>query len=89
MKQHDMAYIDILKVDIEGVEKEVFEGNYQYWLPKTRCLMVELHDRLTCGSSKMVFKAISEYEFAYAQSGENLVFINMDKKLQAAEIGSA
>lgn len=88
MKQHDMEYIDILKVDIEGAEKEVFEGNYQYWLPKTRCLMVELHDRLTPGSSKMVFKAISEYEFAYTQSGENLVFINLDKKLQATEIGS-
>lgn len=85
MKQHDMEYIDILKIDIEGAEKDVFETNYQYWLPKTRCLMVELHDRLTPGSSKVVFKAVSEYDFSYVQSGENLVFINMDKKLQTIE----
>ena len=36
--------IDLLKIDIEGSERELFERNTDKWLPNIRNLCVELHD---------------------------------------------
>jgi hypothetical protein len=35
--------IDILKVDIEGAELELFSHHPEEWLPAVRCLTVETH----------------------------------------------
>jgi FkbM family methyltransferase len=55
--------IDILKIDIEGSEKEVFESNYESWLPSTKSIVIELHDQMKKGCSRSVFAAISKYNF--------------------------
>ncbi|MEP6616818.1 MAG: FkbM family methyltransferase [Ginsengibacter sp.] len=68
--------IDILKIDIEGSEKEVFENGPGDWLPVTKIMIVETHDRYKPGSSKAVFNAIAEYDFSMEISGENLIFYN-------------
>jgi FkbM family methyltransferase len=78
MKENSVEYLDLVKIDIEGAEKDVFESGYEYWLPRTRCLIIELHDRLQIGCSKNLFKAVSAYNFHFSQSGENLVFKNLD-----------
>jgi FkbM family methyltransferase len=70
--------IDILKLDIEGSEKAVFEANPDEWLPYVKCLIIELHDRMVKGSSQAVFKALLKYNFSFSVKGENLVFINED-----------
>ncbi|MBH69839.1 MAG: hypothetical protein CMP69_01005 [Flavobacteriales bacterium] len=80
MKILNVKKIDILKIDIEGAEHELFKNNYDTWLPNTRCLIIELHDRMRNRSSQNFFKAISKYDFSYSHQGENLVFIN-NKKL--------
>lgn len=78
MDMMKIATIDILKMDIEGAEKNLFETNYQSWLPRTKMLMVETHDRFREGCSKAVYDAISQYHFSQGQRGENLVFINKE-----------
>lgn len=78
LKEQKWTHIDLLKIDIEGAEKEVFEANYDYWLPKTRAVIIELHDRMKPGSSRSVFKAISQYNFSFDMQEENLIFINLD-----------
>lgn len=78
VKKYDFKTIDVLKIDIEGAEAQLFENGYEEWLPITRCLIIELHDRLAWGSSKRVFKAVSDYNFSYSQNGESLIFINED-----------
>lgn len=70
--------IDILKIDIEGSEKELFSANYEKWLPITKMIFVEVHDSMKPGSSKSVFKAISQYNFHFTMKHENLIFINQD-----------
>lgn len=75
MTQYKLEHIDILKIDIEGSEKEVFTEHFHPWLSVTKCLIIELHDRMKSGCSKAVFKALSEYDFSLAIKGENLVFI--------------
>lgn len=76
MEKYKMPHIDILKLDIEGSEKEVFESNAELWLPKTRVLIIELHDRMKPGCSKAVFNAIGKYDFSFDMKGENLIFTN-------------
>ena len=75
LKKFELSHIDILKIDIEGSEKEVFENGYEEWLPHTKCLVVELHDRMKKGCSKAVFEAITKYNFSFSIKGENVVFI--------------
>ena len=57
----------------------VFEKNYENWLPRTRLLIVELHDRMQPGSSKAVFNAITKYDFICETKWENLIFYNRQK----------
>jgi len=78
MREQSWDRIDLLKIDIEGSEKEVFETNYETWLPKTRAVVIELHDNMKKGTSKSVFKAISQYNFSFDMQDENLIFINLD-----------
>src|SRR5215469_4888185 len=57
----DMAIrsIDLLKIDIEGAEKEVFEACD--WIDDIRYLMIELHDRLKPGCSEAVNSVAKEF----------------------------
>lgn len=71
--------IDLLKIDIEGAEKEVFAApDVDEWLPKVKVLTIELHDRMKRGCSYEFFKAISKYKWFFTFRGENLIFIRDD-----------
>ncbi len=76
MAEFNFPKIDILKLDIEGSEKEVFEENFETWLPKTKILIIELHDALKPGCSRSVFNAIGKYDFSFSIKGENIIFTN-------------
>ncbi|MBW0179122.1 FkbM family methyltransferase [Sediminibacterium sp.] len=78
MKEQGWSTIDILKLDIEGSEKEVFEQGVDYWLPRTKAIFVEVHDHMRKGAGNAIFKAITKYHFSFALQHENLVFINED-----------
>jgi FkbM family methyltransferase len=80
MKANNVDHISILKMDVEGSEKEIFESNYEYWLPRTKCLIVETHDRMKGGCTQSVLNAIEKYNFSHHENGENLIFINQDIK---------
>ena len=74
VQKYQLSSIDILKIDIEGSEKEVFSADIEKWLPITKCLIIELHDRMKPGCSQAVFKALADYNFECSIRGENLVF---------------
>ena len=78
IKQKGWDTIDVLKLDIEGSEKQVFADGYEEWLPKTKVLMVETHDRFIKGTSRSVFKTMALYNFSCLLKGFNLLFINDD-----------
>jgi len=69
-------YIDILKIDIEGSEKEIFENGFEEWIPYTKIIVIETHDRYKPGTSKAVFNTIGKYDFSLEISGENLLLYN-------------
>ena len=72
MLENNIQMIDILKIDIEGAEYDLFAGNTG-WLSKIRVLVLETHDRFRENSTKMVFEALSPYEYLVKVVGDNLV----------------
>lgn len=73
MEINKVKHIDLLKLDIEGAEKEVFEKGYDKWLSKVDTLIIELHDRTKEGCSESFYKAIKSYKFTEEISGENII----------------
>ncbi|MEO5947153.1 MAG: FkbM family methyltransferase [Chitinophagaceae bacterium] len=76
MQQNGWHQIDFLKMDIEGSEKIVFESDFESWLPFTRVLVIELHERMVPGCSAAVFSALNKYQFSWVEKGENIVCNN-------------
>jgi FkbM family methyltransferase len=66
--------IDILKIDIEGSEKELFSKNTE-WLDKVKIIVIELHDRLIPGCSDAVYEAIDSTIWEEYKKGEKVIFI--------------
>jgi FkbM family methyltransferase len=72
--------IDLLKLDIEGAEKEVFNAADTNWLKKIRVLIIELHDHYKPGCTKAVFKALEGYDYTAYFHNEN-IFIKFKHSL--------
>lgn len=68
--------IDLLKLDIEGAEKELFEDPAAHqWLSRTQAIILELHDRFKPGCTEAVEGALAAHKFVRSQRGENLLCI--------------
>jgi FkbM family methyltransferase len=72
MQTYSLDRIDLLKIDIEGAEKEVFE-DCDEWIDKVGVLMVELHDRFKPGCADSVRAATGRFA-RHWQRGETLFF---------------
>ncbi len=68
-----VATIDILKIDIEGAELELFSNNYENWLPQINCIVIELHDRMRKGTGTAFFRAVSRYDYSYFYYKEKVI----------------
>lgn len=74
---HGIETIDLLKLDIEGAEREVFSDNYDYWLSRTKGIVVELHDWLKPGCSSNFFRAVAAYDIR-TTIHEGVLFIEIN-----------
>ena len=54
------AEVDLLKIDIEGSELELFSRNTETWLPRVKNLCVELHGQ---DCEEVFFRALSKYSY--------------------------
>jgi len=70
-----VKHIDILKLDIEGSERELFSIGAESWLGAVRQIIIELHDRFIPGCSYAFYSEITKYSFSQEVQGEN-IFIN-------------
>jgi FkbM family methyltransferase len=71
MEEMQIQTVDLLKVDIEGAEKEVFEACD--WIEGVRCFMIELHDRFRQGCSEAVSSVAQG--FSKTQRGETSLYV--------------
>jgi FkbM family methyltransferase len=75
VKRNAWSSIDILKIDVEGAEKDIFEDSYNLWLDLVKILIIELHEDYRPGCGESVFKALVGRGFQYYRRGENYIFI--------------
>lgn len=85
MREAKIDSIDLLKMDIEGAEKEVFDS--ATWMSKVQVLAIELHDRLRPGCGEAVRSACKD--FCPEENGEITFFVRKhlaDKVDQSPEV---
>jgi len=71
-----LKYIDILKIDIEGSEKEIFtslKSNLDF-LKITKCIAIEIHDEYNCREE--IYNVLKSYNFEYFNQGELTIGYN-------------
>jgi FkbM family methyltransferase len=69
-----LTEVDILKVDIEGAELELFSMGDLSWLNKIRLIIVETHERFRPGGEVAVRQALKGGFVELDRRGENLYF---------------
>jgi FkbM family methyltransferase len=67
--------IDLLKIDIEGTEKEVFKENYKKWIDKVDVMIIELHDRIVPGCGLAFYTAMEKENFRQYALAANMVYV--------------
>jgi FkbM family methyltransferase len=68
--------IDLLKLDVEGAELQLFSNGADKWLGRVRNIVVELHDRYLPGCAQGFYSALMSRRFVQELNGEN-IFIKM------------
>ena len=71
LKESGFTTIDILKLDVEGAEEEIFSHPDSEWLDHVNNLIIEVHGD---SAHRAVMAAISGHSFSRAQIGEKLIF---------------
>lgn len=61
MHEYGVEKIDLLKLDIEGAERQVFGEESREWLPKVRSVVVEVHERMYPGCAEAVSSALQGF----------------------------
>jgi FkbM family methyltransferase len=73
MRETGLGSIDLLKVDIEGGEKEVFESCD--WLQSVKVMIIELHDRILPGCRDSVTAAANGFQIC--EKGEMTLYVRV------------
>lgn len=78
----DFQTVDIMKIDIEGAELDLFSVGADEWLKRVRYLIIETHDTFRPGSEKAVRDALGADFDELPRSSENLIFRRKEPLLQ-------
>jgi len=84
MADYGLERIDLLKVDVEGAEKEIFE-HASPWIDRVGLIAVELHDWIRSGSSESVRLAARNFPFEQ-QRGDVTYLARSEHALKLASI---
>lgn len=74
--ENDLKIIDILKIDIEGSEKQLFNPELSNldFLKITKCLAIEVHDEFECRED--IYKILTKYNFEYKSFAQTTIAFN-------------
>ncbi|NWH04425.1 FkbM family methyltransferase [Desulfobacter latus] len=79
IRDYDLKFIDILKVDIEGAEKQVF-SNTRPWITQIGLVIAELHDSHQVGCSRAFYTALDPFIREEFMVGENIFVETTNQK---------
>lgn len=78
ISKYSIEQIDLLKIDIEGAEYELFRYGAESWLPFVKMIMVEVHDQIKEGCSQMIDGVVMPLGFSKFTSKELTIYIRND-----------
>lgn len=81
MEECCIEHIDILKIDIEGAEREVFNDSSR-WIDKVDSMIVELHERMKPGCNLSFSKTVSKFDRRWSR-GENIIVSKLNGCLKS------
>lgn len=74
LARHGIDQLDLLKLDVEGAERELLQDpSAGAWLGRTRCMVIELHERFRPGAQAALDAALSRRPHRRHKKGDNLV----------------
>jgi FkbM family methyltransferase len=73
IEKYNLKKIDIMKIDIEGGEKDLFSSDSLNWMNIVRNLIVELHDEIVPGCSHAFYSSLNRFNFKQSISHEKIV----------------
>lgn len=73
MEELGIEHIDLLKVDIEGAEREVFRDASR-WIDRVGVIVIELHDRFEPGCESAVRSALEGFKVQFLRAPNLHVF---------------
>ncbi|HNW96729.1 MAG TPA: FkbM family methyltransferase [Candidatus Paceibacterota bacterium] len=76
LKQSGFDKIDILKLDIEGSERDLFSNDCSSWIDKVNVIAIELHDRIKDGCTKTLYSIINKDDWKEYKKGEKVILVN-------------
>jgi hypothetical protein len=81
MQRFEFDSIDILKIDIEGSENELFRAHFHDWLAQVKNLAIELHDD---ASRQTFLEAMAPYAQRHKEVGELTFCFDLTPRKTAA-----
>jgi FkbM family methyltransferase len=72
LAQEGWDHVDLIKLDVEGAEREIFSDSAGEWLSRVRLIVIELHDRFYGGCSQAFYRQIAGRLEAQEIRGENV-----------------
>ena len=74
--KYKLARIDLLKIDVEGSEKTIFQSpETAIWLERVEMILIETHDRIEAGCSQAVRQAVASLFDPYGHRGEYSLYV--------------
>jgi FkbM family methyltransferase len=70
MREAGVETVDLLKLDIEGSERELFADGPEAWLSRVEVIMVELHESLASDCRLVLDRAVLPFGFRQFRHGE-------------------
>ena len=72
LHHYDASRIDLLKLDIEGSELELFGKETANWLDRVEIIAVKLHDRFRPGCAHALYSSLAPRTFVQEIRGETI-----------------
>ena len=72
----NISMLDLVKMDIEGGEAEIFKNGKLDWLDRTKVIALEIHDEFEC--RELIEGILNDKKFELMHSGELTIGFNQE-----------